>query len=129
MAYSDTIRTTTDGDLDLDSVDSALDSIKGYSRVVLLVSHDDHGYGILKHAQETGFPSDTIWVGPSAWAGRSTPNFDFSWLPDTPGYMGVAPRRFVEDQVYQEFFEEWKTMQMTLHGQKEVDNLSAFAAG
>ena len=128
MAYSDTIRTTTDGDLDMESVESALNSIKGYSRVVLLVSHDDHGYGILKHAKESGFPADTIWVGPSAWAGRSTPNFDFGWLPDIPGYMGVAPRRFVEDQVYQDFFEEWKSMQMALHGKTDVPNLAAFAA-
>ena len=92
----------------MDSVRTTLETIKGYSRVVLLAAHDAHGYGILKEAQEMGFPPDTIWLGPSAWAGRSTPNFDFSWLPDIPGYMGIAPRRFIDDQVYQEFFEEWR---------------------
>jgi type II secretory pathway pseudopilin PulG len=63
-----------------------------HSRVVILNDHHQHGFPILKIAQEMNFQPDTIWVG-GDWGDRLPLDDDLSLLQSVPGYLGFAPRR------------------------------------
>jgi hypothetical protein len=104
VKYSDTFRIDWDGNVAIESIDKVLDNVPTdnpsvNSRIIVLAAHSEHAFPILKRARERDFQPDTIWVGPSSWAGRDDYT-DFSWLPDIPGYLGVAPFRNREDRTH-----------------------------
>jgi ABC-type branched-subunit amino acid transport system substrate-binding protein len=110
IAYSDEIR-VGDDKVDEESLEQVLANVPvndpaNNSRIIMMVAHSQHAFRILKHAADTDFQPDTVWVGPSAWAGRSDSDMredtGFEWLPQLPGYLGVAPYRN-RDQNYRSF--------------------------
>lgn len=88
-----------------ESVIQALSSLptdpRDKSRIILLFSHAEHSYEILKIAHEIEFQPDAIWVGPEAWVDRLPP--DTSWIPSDAGYLGVSAFRNREGVVYEDF--------------------------
>lgn len=132
IAYSDTIRIDDEGSVDSESIEQALGNVPvsdpdTNSRIILLVAHSQHAFHILKQAAVTDFQPDTVWVGPSAWVGRTTATLnDFQWLPPVPGYLGLAPFRN-RDQFYQDFLYELQMFQQE-QGIEVLDELPPFAA-
>ena len=125
VAYSDTIRIGTDGEVDQDSIKQALEGVPtGGSRIILLVAHSQHAFEVLEQAYLSDFQPDTIWVGPSAWVGREAPR-SYS-LPPLPGYMGVAPFRN-RDQNYQSFIADYQAW-LSERNKPFLDELPGFAA-
>lgn len=124
IAYSDQIRLTENDEVDPESIEQALGSLKqGNSRVILLVAHNQHAFEILEQAYAAKFNPETIFVGPSAWLGREPRAYN---LPPIPGYIGVAPFQN-RDSNYQEFligYNVWRTQR----GQSALSALPAFAA-
>lgn len=105
IAYSDTIRIQTNGKVDQDSVRQSLQSVptddpEVNSRIIVLVAHRERAFPILKIAAEMNFQPDTIWLGPSAWAGRVPLDGDYSWMSTYPGYFGTAPYRNRDEHYY-----------------------------
>ena len=101
VAYPNTITFDDNGDLDYDSVrrvleDAPTDDPTINSRVILLAAHEEHAYRILEIAASMGFQPDTVWVGLS-WVGLKPPSGSSSWLPEFPGFLGVAPFRNEND--------------------------------
>jgi len=132
VAYSDTLRIDNDGKLSEESLQQVLKSVpvddpSTNSRIILLVAHSQHAFHVLKEAAVTGFQPDTVWVGPSSWAGRSTDaTFNFAWLPTVPGYLGIAPLRN-RDAQYQKFLnalQDWQAAE----GKEVFPELPPFAA-
>ena len=129
VIYSDTMRTEPEGDVDISSVRRALANIPTddptkNSRVIFLAAHSQHVFSILREAHISGFQPDTIWV----WGGREDINhpLDFSWLPDIPGFLGVAPL-VNRDQRTQVFLEELQRYQSSKGG-GVVTELPTYAA-
>lgn len=131
VAYSDTIRLDVSGAIDRDSAMQALNAIPTdepsvNSRIILLVAHSQHAFKILRVAADMQFQTDTVWIGPSSWAGRTDPTVDLTfWLPDIPGYMGIAPFQN-QDTVYTTYMsglQEWQRAR----NKTVLSNLPAFA--
>ena len=86
VAYSYTLGMKQDGSIDDDSVRQALEGVPTddptiNSRVVLLISHDQDAFHVLRIAAETEFQPDTIWVGCPAWSAQFPPDGDLSGIP------------------------------------------------
>jgi Receptor family ligand binding region/WWE domain len=140
IAHSDTIRLLPDNTLDIDSVVQVFGGIPTNdptinSRVILLIAQSQHAFGILEHAVKGNFQPDTIWVGTSSWIQRNlldglnttgSTSPDLSWLPTTPGYIGVALFNN-RDLVYQEFFGKFQKWQQE-RGKNVLDELPPFSA-
>eukprot|EP00980_Cylindrotheca_fusiformis_P028940 scaffold22680_cov107-Cylindrotheca_fusiformis.AAC.9 len=116
IAYSNIVRLNPNGELNMDSVDQALNQIPtgdpaSNSRIVLLIAQNQHAYPILKRASETGFQPDTVWVGTSSWVGREPPSgYDPStWLGNGqhPGYLGLGPVRHENRLAFLDDFNNW----------------------
>ena len=106
VAYSATIKLMPNGDIDVPSVrkvlkEAPLDDQINNSKVVLLMGHSQHAFPILEIAKDY-FPAETFWVAPDAWAGREPSSDD--WMPDVPGYLGIAPLRN-RDNMYKQFLQ------------------------
>jgi Receptor family ligand binding region len=89
-------------EVDYDSVKMALSNIPvndttRNSRIIVLVAYKTEAFSILKFANEMGFQNDTVWVGPSSWSGLS-PDKEFNFFPEFPGYIGVTPYRNRDDK-------------------------------
>ena len=115
VVYESTILLNQDNTLDDVSARSALQNFQRNgvnSRIILLLSHDDDAYPILRTAREINFQADTIWVGPDGWVGRHpidtindrrSADSTHDWIPPVPGYLGVTPFRNRNDEIYQNF--------------------------
>jgi len=131
VAYSHTISLDSDGSVNEDSVRQALDGVPKdnpsvNSRVILLISHDQHAYPILKIATKTNFQPDSIWVGTEAWINRSPRDDDLTWLPKSPGYIGLTPYRN-RNAVYYNFLQRLQTAQSAA-GSSPWDELPDYGA-
>ena len=131
VGYSDTIRVNSDGSINEESIEQALDGMPTdkepsvASRVIFLAAHSQHAFPILKRATEKNFQPKAIWVGPSAWAGRDE-HEDFSWLPAIPGYLGVSIFRN-RDENYNSFMRHLQDYQRA-QGKQPLIELPTFAA-
>jgi len=132
VVHSDTIRITTQGEVDPDSVQRVLhgvptDDPANNSRIIVLLAHNEHAYEVLEAAAaEQIVQPDTIWVGPSAWVARVPPQRQESSLPSVPGYLGVSVFRN-RDAEYQSFLAELQQWQ-TDQGHPVLEELPTFAA-
>ena len=129
ISYSETVRTTSQGDIDLEDVRRALKNIPTddpgqNSRIIFLAAHTQHAYPILELAHAEGFQPDTIWV----WGGREDTSepIDFSWLPPVPGFFGVGPLQN-SDEEYTTFLTALQQYQ-TSQGKVPLKQLPTFAA-
>ena len=129
VAYSRTIKLNSDGTLDDESVTQALEGIPSddprvNSRIILLLAHSQHSFGIIKRAADiAGLHRDIVWVGSQGWANR-TPK-DRSWMPTVPGYLGLVPHQN-RDWAYQEFLEILQRRQR-MSGQSVMDGITDWA--
>ena len=104
MAYSRTIKLNSDGTLDEECVTQALEGIplddpRVNSRIILLLAHNQHSFGIIKRAADiAGLHRDILWVGSQGWANRLPK--ERSWMPRVPGYLGIVPHQN-QDGAYQ----------------------------
>jgi ABC-type branched-subunit amino acid transport system substrate-binding protein len=124
---SHTIRTEDDGTIELEAIRQALkweDNPSVNSRVIVLAAHVEHAFEVLEEAYMSGYPDDTIWVGPSTWVGREPPRV--YKLPQLPGYLGVGLYRN-RNEDYQNFLSDYK---IWLRGRNKdvLDELPDFAA-
>jgi hypothetical protein len=104
------------------------DDPKVNSRIIFLAAHAEHAFEIIQAAHAMKFQPDTVWVGPSSWVGQTDSKINFaSWLPDIPGFIGVAPFRNNNDKVYSEFFSEFQAWQRR-EGKAVLRELPTFAA-
>lgn len=129
IAYSNIIRLSVNGELDMESVDQALrqvptDDPANNSRIILLIAQHQHAYPILKWASETGFQPDTVWVGTSSWIGEPPEGYEpSSWLgTKDPGYLGVGPAKDTNAISFLEDFNTWRG------GSNQMEELPIFAA-
>jgi ABC-type branched-subunit amino acid transport system substrate-binding protein len=132
VSHSDTIRLTADDTVDEESVQQVLEGVPvedpaNNSRIILVLAHTEHAFRILELATAAQFQPDTIWVGPSSWVGRQNPDTDFGWLPDIPGYLGVAPFRN-RDATYEAFLTELQAYQAAKGRDIILEELPGFAA-
>ena len=133
VADQPTIKLHSDGSIDKNSVKQAFDGIEqdhiaSKSRVILLLSHDQQAYPILKQAVESDFQKDAIWVGISGWADRlpDKQEDDLSWMPEIPGYFGLTHYRNRDDH-YQDFLERLQNWQIE-QGRTPWKDLPDYAA-
>ncbi|CAB9529862.1 polymerase 11 [Seminavis robusta] len=133
IGYTDTIKLNgTTNEVDPESVRRVLKGVpvtnpEINSRIIVLFAHHQHSYPILKQAQEMHFQPDTIWMGVSEWIDRDPVDGDSSWMPDIPGYIGLAPYRNLTSPYYKDYLArlqqyEWR------HGLPLTENLYDFAA-
>lgn len=117
VAYSATLDLDDDGKLDITSAITALDSIPvddptQNSRIIVLLAHDRDAFPLLQLAQERELQEDTVWVGVSAWTGpRPALDEAKDWLPNAPGYIGLAPYWDTNTEFYRDTlrrFQEWQ---------------------
>lgn len=129
IQYTGTVQTYEGIDkVDENSVRTALEGVpvddpKTNSKVIVLVAHHHHAFDILKIAQQMQFQPDTIWIGVDAWTGREPKDNDTSWMPEIPGYIGVAPYRDLSAPSYQNFLERLQSDQR-IDGRNVSENLS-----
>eukprot|EP01047_Picozoa_sp_COSAG01_P065503 COSAG01_NODE_8862_length_2633_cov_4.164562_1_plen_584_part_10 len=95
VSYSHTIAFGVDGTVDMASVAQAFAAMpvgnpSSNSRVIVLSVHAQDAWPILRHAAESGFQKDTIFVGPASWVGDLVPT-DFTSIAEIPGYIGLTP--------------------------------------
>jgi ABC-type branched-subunit amino acid transport system substrate-binding protein len=134
IGYSGTVKLTTVGgseQVDPDSVEQVLRNIPVNkpainSKVIVLAAHHQHAFPILKMAQEMNIQEDTIWIGLNAWAGQLPPDKDLSWMPTVPGYIGIAPYRDYDGNVFQDFHARLQADQRS-HGRPVMDVLPYWA--
>ncbi len=131
IGYSTTISLDGNGLIDEDSARKALDGVptddpSKNSRVILLIAQPHQAFPILRLAKELDFQRDTVWVGPSAWAGWHPIDGDSSWISQQPGYLGFTPYRN-RDRHYREFFDLFNEERVS-NGLERLDEMPDFAS-
>jgi hypothetical protein len=131
LQYSHTVIIDANGTVNTDSVRQGLAGMPtdpaSKSRVVILNAHNQHGYPILKIAQEMNFQPDTIWVG--AWGDRLPLDGDLSWLRSnrsSPGYLSITPFRN-RNEHYVNYLRRLQNAQRA-EGRQPWDKLPDYAA-
>lgn len=82
IAYNHAI-TTTDGNVDIASVDQALAYIESpnvNSKIIFLIAHAEDAVHILKRAIEKNFQPESVWVGPGSWPGEVAVRVVCDWF-------------------------------------------------
>ena len=86
---------------------------KSTSRGIVLIAREKHALTIVQQARvngdDTGFPSETIWIGTDAWAGRVPKDFQSNFEEEgsdqfEPGYIGLTPYQNRRAPDYVNFF-------------------------
>jgi ABC-type branched-subunit amino acid transport system substrate-binding protein len=128
VSYANTVSLLPSGDIDEESARQVLLGVPTEdptvnSRVIVLISQEEQGFPILKLANEMGFQKDTIWTG-IAWIARDS-FIGTEWLPEYPGYLGMAPFRN-QDAVVKEYIRLVREVQLS-YGRQPWDGLDHYA--